>query len=77
MLIRVRAFPDAREDKVIKKTQDSFDVFVKEKPVAGLANKAIKELLAEYLKIPESKVRLIRGFKQGNKIFEIHDEIHT
>lgn len=70
-LVKVRAFPDAREDRVIEKTRDSFDIFVKEKPVAGLANKAIKKKLAEYLKLPESKVRLIRGFKQGNKIFEI------
>jgi len=72
-LVKVRAFPDAREYKVIEKSKNSFDVFVKEKPVAGLANKAISKLLAEYLKLPESKVRLIRGFKQGNKIFEIHD----
>ena len=73
MLIKVRAFPQAGENRVIEKNKDSFDVFVKEKPVAGLANKAISKLLAEYLKLPESKVRLVRGFKQGNKIFEIYD----
>ena len=71
MLIKVRAFPEARENKVIEKTKDSFDVFVKAKAVKGLANIAIKQALANYFKISESKLRLVRGFKQGNKIFEI------
>ncbi len=71
MLIKVRAFPEARENKVVEKSKDSFDVFVKAKPVKGLANLAIKQTLADYFKISESKLRLVRGFKQGNKIFEI------
>ncbi len=71
MLIKVKAFPKAKKNKVIKKTKDSFDVFVKEKPVKGLANIAIKQTLADYFKISESKLRLVRGFKQNNKIFEI------
>ena len=71
MLIKVRAFPEARENKVVEKSKDSFDVFVKAKPVKGLANLAIEQTLADYFKISESKLRLVRGFKQGNKIFEI------
>ena len=71
MLIKVKAFPKAKENKVIEKTKDNFDVFVKAKPVKGLANIAIKQVLADYFKISESKLRLVRGFKQGNKIFEI------
>jgi uncharacterized protein YggU (UPF0235/DUF167 family) len=71
MLIKVRAFPQAGENRVIEKTKDSFDVFVKAKPVKGLANIAIKQVLADYFKISESKLRLVRGFKQGNKVFEI------
>ncbi len=71
MLIKIRAFPKAKENKVIEKTKDSFDVFVKAKPVKGLANIAIKQVLADYFEISESKLRLVRGFKQGNKIFEI------
>lgn len=71
MLIKVRAFPDARENRVVEKTKDSFDVFVKAKPVKGLANIAIKQALADYFKISESKLRLVKGFKQGNRVFEI------
>jgi uncharacterized protein YggU (UPF0235/DUF167 family) len=71
MLIKVRAFPQAGENRVIEKTKDSFDVFVKAKPVKGLANIAIKQVLADYFKISESKLRLVRGFKQGTKVFEI------
>jgi hypothetical protein len=71
MLIKIRAFPKAKENKVIEKTKDSFDVFVKAKPVKGLANIAIKQVLADYFEISESKLRLVRGLKQSNKIFEI------
>ena len=71
MLIKVRAFPEAEKNRVVEKNKDSFDVFIKAKPIKGLANIAIKQVLADYFKISESKLRLVRGFKQGNKIFEI------
>jgi len=44
---------------------------VREKPVAGLANTAVYKVLASYFRIPEQKIRMIRGFKQRNKLFEI------
>jgi len=44
---------------------------VKEKPKMGMANKGVVKILAFYFKIPEAKIRLIKGAKQRNKIFEI------
>ena len=71
MLIKVKVFPYSKEDTVIKKSEDSFEVTVKEKPVKGLANRAVVRALSSYFKIPESEIRLIKGFRERNKIFEI------
>lgn len=71
MLIKVKVFPNSKKEEIIKKTEDSFEIKVKEKPIRGLANKAVVNALSLYFNIPTSKIRLVKGFKQKNKIFEI------
>lgn len=71
MLIKVKAFPGVKKEEIIRKSEDSFEIKVKEKPIMGLANKRIIAILSFYFKIPESKIRLIKGAKQKNKIFKI------
>ena len=73
MLIKVKVFPNSKKEEMIKKSEDSFEVKVKAKPEKGMANKEVIRLLSVYFKIPESKIRLIKGFKERNKIFEIKD----
>jgi len=71
MLIKVKVFPGAKKEEVIKKSENSFEIKIKEKPIKGQANKRVFEILSSYFKIPKSKIRLIKGFKQRNKIFAI------
>lgn len=71
MLIRVKVFPKSKEEEIIKKSKNSFDIKVKEKPERGLANMATISLLAYYFEVPREKIRLIKGFKERSKIFEI------
>lgn len=73
MLIKVKVFPSAGKQEIIKKSQDSFEIWVKEKPIQGQANRAVISALASYLRIPQENIRLIKGFKQRNKIFEINE----
>lgn len=72
MLIKVKVFPNSKEEEIIKKSEDSFEVKVKEKPLEGKANRAVIKVLALYFKIPESKIKLVKGAKQRNKIFEVN-----
>ena len=74
MLIKVKVFPGSKEEKIIKKKNDSFDVKIKEKPVKGEANRAVINALSNFLNIPKNKIRLIKGFRKRNKIFEISKE---
>ena len=71
MLIKVKVFPCSKRQGIIKKSQDSFEIKIKEKPIQGNANKAVIRALMDYFQIPESKIKLIKGFKKRNKIFKI------
>jgi len=71
MLIKIKVFPKSKKEEIIKKSEDSFEIKVKERPERGLANKGVVRIIASHFKIPESKIRLIKGFKEKNKIFEI------
>jgi len=70
MLIKVKVFPHSKEEKIIKKAEDSFEILVKEKPIKGQANKAVINILSDYFN-KTKKVKLIKGFKERNKIFSI------
>ena len=71
-LIKVKVFPNSKKEEITKKSNDNFGIKVMEKPVKGLANDAVISSLSSYFKTSKSKIRLIKGFKQRNKIFEIN-----
>jgi len=72
MLIKVKVFPKSKKQEVVKKADDAFEIKIKEMPERGLANKATAQVLADYFNISVKKVRLIKGAKQRNKIYEIY-----
>jgi len=71
MFLKVKVFPNSKKEEIIKKSEDEFEIKVKEKAEERRANKRVKEVLARYLNISEEKLILIRGAKQKNKIFKI------
>lgn len=72
MLIKVKVLPNSKNEEVVKKSKDSFEVKVREKPLEGRANKAVIKVIALHFKVPEGKIRLVKGAKQRNKVFEIN-----
>lgn len=72
MLIKVKVFPGSRREEIIKKSEDGLELKIKEKPERGLANKKAIKILSAHFNVPESKIRLIRGFKEKKKIFRIN-----
>jgi len=71
MFLKVKVFPNSKKEEIIKKSEDEFEIKIKEKAERGEANKRVKEVLARYLNISEEKLILIRGARQRNKIFKI------
>ena len=71
MLIKVKVFPNSKKEEIYKKSEDSFEIKIKEKPERGEANKAVVSLLSSFLKIPKGKIKIIKGAKQRNKILYV------
>ncbi len=68
MLIKVKVSTNSKKEEVIQKSEDSFQVKVRAKPIEGQANRAVTQALALFLKLPENKIRLMRGFRTRNKL---------
>lgn len=71
MLIKVKVFVNSNKTSITKKSEDHFEIRVKEKAERGVANKAVLAALALHLHLSAGKIRLVRGSKQRNKIFEV------
>ena len=73
MRIFVKAKPNSKEEKVEQIDENNYVVSVKEPPVKGKANEAIRNALAIYFKTASSKVKIISGYNSRNKIIEINN----
>ncbi len=71
MLIKVKVFPGEKKEELTKKSEDSFVIKVSAKAERGMANERVREILAAYFRVVEGKVKLVKGGKRPNKIFEI------
>lgn len=69
--IFVQAKPNAREERIEKIDETHFTVAVREPPVNGLANAAIRKALAGHFKVAPSCAQLVSGFSSRNKVFEM------
>lgn len=72
MKIQVKVKANSKTEEVSQEV-DNFIVEVKEPPKEGRANQAVIKLLAEHFEVPQSRVRILSGFKSKNKIIEIVD----
>ena len=73
MKIQVKVKPSSKTEEV-NQEGDSFIVKVKEPPKEGKANQAVIRLLAELFGVPQSQVRILRGFRSRNKVIEVAEE---
>jgi uncharacterized protein (TIGR00251 family) len=69
MIFEIRVVTNANKSEV-KEYDDIVKVRVSAKPIDGEANKEIIKLLAEHFKVPEGKVKIIRGHKTNKKTVE-------
>jgi hypothetical protein len=69
--IFVKVKPKAKETKIEKVDENQFQIWVKEAPHKGKANKALIEIIAEYFNVPKSKVKIVSGVASRQKCIEI------
>ena len=66
-IISVKVFPSAKKEKVIKKSKDALEVYLKEPPQNNLANKRLLFVLSKEFSVPENKLKIITGHRSFNK----------
>ena len=73
MFIKVKVTTDAKREKIVKKTNDHFDISVKESAERNMANKKVIELLREYLKVYNGEVKIVSGQHSRSKIISLNN----
>ena len=71
MLIKVKIFVNAGKREIVQKSENAFEIKVKAKPEMGKANAEALKILSKFFKISESNIKLIKGRKTRNKIFNL------
>ncbi len=71
MKIKVKVKPNSKKEEIKKIEEDFYEIRVTVVPEKGKANKKVIEILSKHLKVPKSKIKLVKGEKSKEKIFEI------
>lgn len=69
--IHVKVLTNARKESFVQKTEDHFEVSVKEKAQRNMANVRVLELIAEHFKVPKNKIRIVNGHHHPSKLLVI------
>lgn len=72
MKIEVQVKLNAKQESIEDLGENKFLIRLNVPPVDGKANKRIVELLSKHLRIPKTRLELIRGHQSKNKLFLVH-----
>ncbi len=71
MYIKVRVTPGVRKERITRLSDTEFDILVREPASRNLANRRVRELLADAFSVPLGSVRLVTGHHSPSKIFTV------
>ncbi|MGD0766286.1 MAG: DUF167 domain-containing protein, partial [Dehalococcoidia bacterium] len=70
-MLQVRVTPRAARDQIVGWQDDTLRVRVTAPPLEGRANEAVLRLLARALAVSPSRLRIVRGQTQRNKVVAV------
>lgn len=73
MLIKLKVHPDSKQNALLKKAEDAYEVWVKAPAERGLANRAALQTLAKALNQNSGRLHIIKGAASPNKIVKVLD----
>ncbi len=71
MRVKVVVTPDARRERVSKVTETEFHITVREPAEHNMANKRIREVIAQAFGVSVTKVRLMTGHRSRSKMVDV------
>jgi uncharacterized protein (TIGR00251 family) len=69
--LHIKVKPNAKNPSITKISETEFRAAVRAAPQNGEANQELLELLAQYLRVPKSTIKVLRGHASRSKIIEI------
>jgi uncharacterized protein len=73
MILSIKARPNSHPVGIEKESEERWIVRIKESPENGKANEAVIKLVAKELKIPKSKIKILKGNTSREKLLKIED----
>ncbi len=73
MYIHTKVVTGAKKESLIQKSEDHFEISVKEPAERNLANTRVIEIIALHFKLPKSHVRIINGHRSPTKLLSIKE----
>lgn len=67
--LKVKVHAGEKHNKLVEKSADTYEIWVKAPAEQGRANEAVRTILAEHIGVPENKLSLIKGATSPAKIF--------
>ena len=71
MYIKIKVEAGMKKEKIEKKSENRYFIFVKEPAERNLANKRICEIIASIYKVNIKAVRIISGHQSSSKILSV------
>jgi uncharacterized protein YggU (UPF0235/DUF167 family) len=71
MYIKVKVITGAKQEKIEKKAENSFNIWVKEKAERNRANNRVCEIIASIFSVSSKTVRIINGHHSPSKLISI------
>ena len=75
LLVAVRVQPRASRNAIEGVRDGRLRIRTTASPTDGKANEAVIRLLADYLGVPPSRIRLVRGMTHRNKLFVVEGPV--
>lgn len=69
--IHVKVTAGVKKESWKKKTEDHFEISVREKAQRNEANTRVLEMVAGHFKVPVNKVRIVNGHRHPSKLLAI------
>jgi uncharacterized protein YggU (UPF0235/DUF167 family) len=71
MYIKVKVIADAKKEKLVRISEDHFEVSVREKAERNMANARVREMIAEFFTVSIGKTKIISGHHSPGKILSV------
>ena len=71
MRIYVKIHPKTSQNKIVKNSENEYEVWVTAPPVDNKANDMLIKVLAKYFNMPKSSLKIIGGKTAKTKIIDI------